>query len=1105
AASGAPIAGATVTVLGTVNQATTDANGAFTLTQPAGTFSLLASAAGFANATTAPFTLAPGATLAVGAIRLSTVALAVYVGYGDNLRPSGAFPIPWQGAPNVVFLGKGPVFDAGAIRLDNNTGQAIMVDQVSVDLHRPGPVFSLWGSFAVPAHGTVILTQQQPFGFDTSDYPIVGCGQSVATNDPRVPKVTVTVGGAGTDYFDTGHILDTGGFDTWCQGGANESLQWRLIGTTGVSSNGDFTLAPASGSSALGTPYTLTATLTDANNQPLPNVAISFQATAGPNVGQAGQAVTGAAGQASFSYASRVAGTDTWVATAGNQSGGALTTNPVTVTWPPLGGIQIFVAYADTVRPNATFPTPWEGDPNIVSPGYRPGTGPPWDAGAIRLDNTTAGPLQVDKVTVDLQRPGPVYDLWGSFTIPVHGSAILTQTIAEGAGSNFDTSDFPISPCNQPAPPSDPRIPKITVTIGGLTASYLDSAHILDHFGWDTYYSCGGGSDPESLQWRPLGVSGTQTAGQLALFPNVATTLLGAPYTATAIVTDAAGEPLANVTVQFAVLSGPNAGRSGQAVTDTRGTAPFSYSGSVAGVDTVKATITNQSGAAIVSNVVSATWVGSVTLNLTPASAAQAVGTPYNATLVATDGSGNPVPNLAVTFQVASGPSAGTTVSGTTGSGGQAVFTYTSLTAGTDASSAAVTGQGGTTVVSNQVTATWTSPLSLTLAPVTVSQPVGTAATFTATLLDGGGHPIPNVGVSFSVSSGPDAGTQATATTGAGGQAMFSLTGAGPGADLVQATAGTGGGVASNPATAVWTAIPTAALYTGPTFGDYGDPLTLAARLIQATTGQPLAGQTLSFTFGTQTLTAVTDATGTAVVSLTPTTPPGAVPLAVVFAGSVGYGGSAASVLIAIHRDDTALAYTGPIAVANGQPQPLSAVLTDPQTHAPLAGKTVTFGVGSVTASGTTDATGTATASLTLPASAPTGPSVLQVAFAGDATEVPAATTVPVVVYQPASFVIWGGNTPGLALGQYVNFWGSQWASQVTGGDYQANPSFKGYAVAAMTPAAICEPTAHTSGSPLLDSSCWTSKPGNSKPPATLPAYIGVIVSTSIAKQGSTI
>src|SRR6202023_1792267 len=67
AAGAAPIQGATVTVLGTLNAATTDASGAFTLTQTAGTYSLKASAPGFADATTAPFTLAPGAALAVGA------------------------------------------------------------------------------------------------------------------------------------------------------------------------------------------------------------------------------------------------------------------------------------------------------------------------------------------------------------------------------------------------------------------------------------------------------------------------------------------------------------------------------------------------------------------------------------------------------------------------------------------------------------------------------------------------------------------------------------------------------------------------------------------------------------------------------------------------------------------------------------------------------------------------------------------------------------------------------------------------------------------------------------------------------------------------------
>src|SRR5262249_31784302 len=156
--------------------------------------------------------------------------------------------------------------------------------------------------------------------------------------------------------------------------------------------------------------------------------------------------------------------------------------------------------------------------PNIIEPGLIPNRnpGPPWEGGAIRLDNTTASPIQIDKVTVDLQRPGPLFDLWGSFTIPAHSSAILAETITFGNGSNFDTSDFPISPCHVLAPPTDPRIPKITITSGGLTASYLDTAHIIDTFGWDTFFSCGGGSEPESIQWRPLGAPGTQLTGQLA-------------------------------------------------------------------------------------------------------------------------------------------------------------------------------------------------------------------------------------------------------------------------------------------------------------------------------------------------------------------------------------------------------------------------------------------------------------------------------------------------------------------------------------------------------------------------------------------------------------
>jgi len=47
--------------------------------------------------------------------------------------------------------------------------------------------------------------------------------------------------------------------------------------------------------------------------------------------------------------------------------------------------------------------------------------------------------------------------------------------------------------------------------------------------------------------------------------------------------------------------------------------------------------------------------------------------------------------------------------------------------------------------------------------------------------------------------------------------------------------------------------------------------------------------------------------------------------------------------------------------------------------------------------------------------------------------------------------------------------------------------------------------TSRTTGTPRLDQSCWTSKPGNSSPPSTLADFIQVIVATSTDKSGSTI
>jgi RHS repeat-associated protein len=125
--------------------------------------------------------------------------------------------------------------------------------------------------------------------------------------------------------------------------------------------------------------------------------------------------------------------------------------------------------------------------------------------------------------------------------------------------------------------------------------------------------------------------------------------------------------------------------------------------------------------------------------------------------------------------------------------------------------------------------------------------------------------------------------------------------------------------------------------------------------------------------------------------------------------------------------------------------------------------------------------------------------------FAGDTFEKPSQTQVNLLLYVPEAFVIWGGNSGGLHLNQPVNFWGGQWDKQVTGGDYKKNSNFKGYADS-LTAFALCEATAQTSGTPLLDQACWTAKTGQSYPPASpLPQHIGVLVSTSIVAGTSTI
>jgi hypothetical protein len=94
---------------------------------------------------------------------------------------------------------------------------------------------------------------------------------------------------------------------------------------------------------------------------------------------------------------------------------------------------------------------------------------------------------------------------------------------------------------------------------------------------------------------------------------------------------------------------------------------------------------------------------------LTPVSGSNPVNSPYTFTTKVQDANGNPIVGQPVTFTVLSGPNAGETGNATTDANGNATFTYTSATAGTDTVQVSFTDPSGNTLHSNTATVDWTS------------------------------------------------------------------------------------------------------------------------------------------------------------------------------------------------------------------------------------------------------------------------------------------------------------------------------------------------------------------------------------------------------------
>ena len=196
-----------------------------------------------------------------------------------------------------------------------------------------------------------------------------------------------------------------------------------------------------------------------------------------------------------------------------------------------------------------------------------------------------------------------------------------------------------------------------------------------------------------------------------------------------------------------------------------------------------------------------------------------------------------------------------------------------------------------------------------------------------------------------------------------------------------------------------------------------------------------------------------------------------------------------------ITKEETALHYTGPTLIPNGQNVSFSGLLKEDDV-VPIAGRTVTITIGSggtaQSCAGVTNAAGVATCSILV--SQPLGPGLpIHAEFAGDAFYLPSSDDATALVFaflDHGTFAVGDGNA---AIGTAVTFWGARWAADNTLSGGSAPASFKGFA-------------GETKTTPPSCGTDYKAKPGNSgDPPASVPSFMAVAVSSKAKKSGSTI
>ena len=288
----------------------------------------------------------------------------------------------------------------------------------------------------------------------------------------------------------------------------------------------------------------------------------------------------------------------------------------------------------------------------------------------------------------------------------------------------------------------------------------------------------------------------------------------------------------------------------------------------------------------------------------------------------------------------------------------------------------------------------------------------------------------------------------------------------------------------------------TAITYAGDLSADFNDPAHLSATLqdTSVSPAAPVSNEAVTLNLGAQSCTGTTDVTGFATCTVKPNGAAGNYSASASFAGDATFQASASSAPFVVTLEEASLTYTGASNLANGNSTTMSGTLPEDGTT-PVTGRSIVFTLGSgasgQSCTGTTNSAGTAACTINI--AQPLGPGNIAANFASDGFYRSASAAASALVYEnlaSGAFVIGDNNA---SLGSPVNFWGARWAAgnSLSGG--LAPSSFKGFAESLGVTPATCGST-------------WSTDTGNSSgPPATVPSYVAVLVTSSVSQLGSVV